>query len=308
MLSSVLNQITGILDKRFLLNSFFPSFIFSGLLLVIFFVGQGNLGETVLVWNQQGSILQALEVTGFICWATFLSSVLASQLNTILRFYEGYWSFPLSLFKKCGRARYKRNLEIFEGKLDKNEKTDDSYYEEIYLFYPPRKRPHEIMPTRLGNILKNAEFYPNLRYGIDAVLIWPRLYYLFPEKFIQSIGEARSALDFMLVISFLSGMFALISGVYLYIVKAYWWLFLACFWGGLLVSWLGYRGAIGNAILYAEQIKVAYDLYRNDLLKQMRLELPNNPEEEQKQWDKLDKFFYRNDPTAIQSYTDPTQK
>ena len=306
MLSNVLSQITCMLDRRFLLNAFFPSLVFWGLLRVVFLIGQGNQIETVTAWNQQDSTLKILQLIGFISWATFFAGVLASQLTTILRFYEGYWNIPLRWFKAIGESRYRTKLKGFDDRLERDK--NDPCYEEVYLYYPSQKRFHEVMPTRLGNILKSAELYPYLRYKIDAVNIWPRLYNLFPERFILSIGEARSALDFMLVLSFLSGIFALGSGGYLWIVGASWWLFLVCFWGGTLVSWLAYRGALGSAILYAEQIKVAFDLYRNELLKQMRLKLPSNLEEEIDQWNKLDKFLYRNDLTALQSYTDPPEE
>jgi hypothetical protein len=164
------------------------------------------------------------------------------------------------------------------------------------------------MPTRLGNMLKNAELYPKDRYKIDAVLIWPRLYNLFPERFVQTIAGARSALDFMLVLSALGGAFALLSGCYLLIVGATWWLFLICFWGGLLFAWLAYQGALGSALLYAQQIKIGFDLYRNELLKQMRLPLPATPDEEETWWYEIGQFLYRNlrEKPALWAYTGAT--
>jgi hypothetical protein len=155
------------------------------------------------------------------------------------------------------------------------------------------------MPTRRGNILKNAELYPKDRYRIDAVLIWPRLYYLLPERFIQTFAEARGALDFMLVISSLSGAFALISAGYLLYVRGPMQLFFICNPGGLFIAWLAYKGAIDGALIYAQQIKVAFDLYRNDLLKQMNMPLPATPAEEKERCNEVVLFLYRNVPGLL---------
>ncbi len=115
------------------------------------------------------------------------------------------------------------------------------------------------------------------RYDIDAVLIWPRLYNLLPERIITSIADAHGDLDFMLVISSLMGVFAIFGTGSLLIIGAPIWLILVCLLGGLLVSWLAYKGSLGYAIIYAQQIKSTFDLYRNELLRQMHLPLPANP-------------------------------
>jgi hypothetical protein len=176
-------------------------------------------------------------------------------------------------------------------------------YEEIYLYYPLPTRSYEVMPTRLGNILKNAELYPDLRYGVNSVLVWPRLYQLLPNHYLQTIAEARGSLDFMLVIATLSGIFALASSLYLWIVKAKWWLFLLCLCGGMVVAFWAYLGALQNAFLYAQVIKAGFDLYRYKLLNQMRLPLPTSPSQEQQLWQQVNNFLYRGIPFSGLHYT-----
>jgi hypothetical protein len=290
MFSDVFTQVSSVLTRRFLLNTFFPSLIFWVLLLAVASAGRGdNLFEVAKSWNQQDPAFKTIQIIIFISWVTFFSSILASQLTAILRFYEGYWN--CSTLENIGKRWYKARHEEIDKKIDAE--PENPCYQEIYLHYPPRKQREQVMPTRLGNILKNAELYPKQRYKIDAVLIWPRLYHLFPDRFIQAIAEAKSSLEFMLVLSSLSGLFALLSGIYTLIVGAVWWLFLLCLWGGLLIAWLAYQGAKDGAILYAHQVKTAFDLYRNDLLKQMRLPLPKTVKDEQEEWDALSKFLYR---------------
>lgn len=289
MFSNVLQQATGLLERRFLLNAFFPSLIFWGLLIVVCFAGPSDLTSTAKSFREQEVTGQVFEIIIFIVWVTLFSNVMASQVNNILRFYEGYWNFPFSqFFHSKGQGSHQAQLQKVKSQLS----SDPAAYEKIYLGYPWKST--EVMPTRLGNILKNAELYPKDRYKIDAVLIWPRLYNLLPEHFVQTIAEARSGLDFMLTISSLAGLFALLAGGYLLLVGAAWWLFLLCFWGGMTISYLAYKSALSNALLYAQQIKAAFDLYRKELFKQMNLVLPTTLDGEKKQWEELKRFLYQN--------------
>jgi hypothetical protein len=390
MFNDVIKEVTGLLERRFLLNAFFPSLIFWGLLIIVAFAGTGwDLSRIVQIWNQQDITFKTIQIVGFLSWVMFFSGILNSQSNAIVRFYEGYCNFPLLSYLISGLARvgkqwHQTQLEALDGKqqmqvlaqrmkkvnqnrqqfeadlnsvntqqhsspsglqpseidwifnqLDKlfkkiqrillekkcqqqrkkleklnqqvpqlqaKQRTLD---ESIYLFYPQPSDARKVMPTRLGNILKNSELYSFYQYHIDAVLIWPRLYNLLPERFLQTIAQAKSSLDFDLVISALSGVFGLLSGGYLLIVKAPGWFFLLCFWGGLLVAYFAYESALSSALLYAQQIKAAYDLYRNELLKQMRLPLPKTHLEELKQWEAVCQFLYIGDNPPSRQYQDP---
>ncbi len=299
MFSEVLKEVTGALDRRFLMTVFFPSLIFWGLLIVLMVSMQENLFQAAQKWDKQEPFFKTLQIIGFIAWVTFFANMVSSQLPAILRFYEGYWNFPLGrYFQTQGKNRHRKHLEKI--------KNDSSRYEEIYFSYPLPTQPEHVMPTRLGNILKNAELYPKDRYRIDAVLIWPRLYHLLPERFIQTLAEARSALDFMLVISSLSGAFVLVGGGYLLYIKAPVRIIIFCILGGLFIAWMAYKGTISSGLLYAQQIKVAFDLYRNELIKQMHLPLPANPDEEKKRWHEIVLFLLRNvrEKPELWTYTD----
>src|SRR5260370_7047529 len=102
------------------------------------------------------------------CW-----SVLSRKVGSVLWFYEGYWGFPgAKLLIKFGKNFHWTTLRRLAQR-----KNDQEAYWEIYHFYPmPEYGVEKVMPTRLGNILKNAELYPHERYNIDSVLVWPRLY------------------------------------------------------------------------------------------------------------------------------------
>ncbi len=373
MFNDVLKEVTGLLERRFLLNAFFPSLIFWGLLIIVALAGTGwDLSRIAQIWNQQDITFKTIQIVGFLSWVIFFSGILNSQLNAIVRFYEGYCNFPLlsylfSGLAWVGKQWHQSQLEALDGKrqmqelaqqmkkidqqrkkIDQNiifafrlfvqgyklaslllqDRLQKKYQQQkklaqlkkqkkqlgdkkgtldgsIYLFYPKPSDARKVMPTRLGNILKNSELYPYYHYHIDAVLIWPRLYNLLPERFLQTIAQAKSSLDFDLVISALSGIFGLLSGGYLLIVKAPGWLFLLCFWGGLLVAHLAYESALSSALLYAQQIKAAFDLYRNELVKQMRVPLPKTHLQELEQWETVCRFLYISNNSPSRQYQDP---
>ena len=294
MFSAGLKVVTNTLDSRYLVNIFLPSLIFWSLLLFVAVSTHPEVSDALNAWINQTLEAKILQSVSFFSGVLFFSGLASARLNSILRMYEGYWNFLLSRYlKRLGERWHQSRL----CKLYEKSQLDIAAYEEIYLRYPmPSHIREEVMPTSPGNILKNSELYPNDRYNIDAVLIWPRLYNLFPQRFAQTIADARSGLDFMLMVSSLNGAFALISGGYLLVVSADWWLFPVCFGGGLLVAWLAYRSALGAAVLYAQLIKAAFDLYRNQLLTHMRLRLPHTWIEERATWGQVNQFLYRGIP------------
>src|SRR5437660_2707708 len=67
---------------------------------------------------------------------------------------------------------------------------------DLLLYYPPERQ--DIMPMQLGNVLKAAELYPLKRYGLDAVLLWPRLEEVFPERFHDAFRDLEAGLFSMI--------------------------------------------------------------------------------------------------------------
>jgi hypothetical protein len=281
--SSVVATVTGVLDRRFLRNSFALSLAFIVLGGGVALGGRGRLGAVVTAWQSWPGPTQLLVVVSLIAAVWIVAAIVQSQTRAITQAYEGYWSGPLVRLRRYGEDRHTQRL----GELRAQGRVA-----EIYPRYPLSRK--QVRATRLGNILRASELYPYDRYGLDAALVWPRLYPLLPDAAITGIAQAREALEFLLVLSFLATAFGALSGIYLLVVTAPVWLFLVCFWGGLAVAILAYRSSLSAALLYAEVLRSTFDLYRLTVLTAMRLPAPGNANEERLRWTEVNRLILRN--------------
>jgi hypothetical protein len=135
-----------------------------------------------------------------------------------------------------------------------------------------------VLPTRLGNVIRSFEYYPDREYGMDAVTLWPRLIAKIDKEYAALVDDAKTSFDFMLNGSALSAALALLV------------LLAGLLYGAplasraALISWLAeiliftvlsfilYFQSISRAANWGEMVKGAFDLYRNDLLKLLGFE------------------------------------
>ena len=260
MFTNVLNEVTGRLDSRFMLTLFFPSLLFWGGLTAVFAADKG-LAMLLTQWRAQDIGVQLMQIIIALAWVTFFAYLLSNQIVWLTKQFEGYWEWMPLIGKRLMETRRKHYQRVLAG-ID-----PEADFERIYYAFPFPNEPEEVMPTRLGNIMKNSERYSYQRYDMDAVLLWPRLYAVLPESFMKTLDGAKASLDFMLIVSCLSALFAFIAGIYLLAVQSVWWLFLLCFLGGLVVARLAYKSALEAAITYGQLIKSAFDLYKGELRK-----------------------------------------
>lgn len=286
MFSTVLKEVSGYFDRRFMISLFFPS-LFFWLGLIAIYYSNSDITNLLSDWSGQGILQQAIQIVVGTAWIVFFASFLDSQLLWIFRQFEGYWNWPIAWLRR-------RRTSYYQEKLER-----ETSYQNIYYGYAmsPQEPDYKkyVMPTRLGNILRNAELYPYLRYNMDAVLLWPRLYPVLPESFAKTFDATKASLDFVVIVSALSILFAFTAGGLVLAINGPIWLFLLCFLGGFLLAWLAYRSALGTAVAYGQLIKSAFDLYKANLLKQMGYKAPSSQAQEQKAWKNLRQMIYQND-------------
>lgn len=294
MLGALLKDTSGVTDRRFFINALLPCVLFCGLALLVVLGAEHDLGNMTATWHNSPAGVKALQAMAFLATASLLACGLASQRTTILRWFEGYWTTAIGR----GPARIGRRHHCYRHfRLGEQvDEGDTVAYETVYLWYPPLTQPGQVMPTRLGNVLKSAELYPYTRYSIDAVLTWPRLYHHLPERFLSTFSSAKADLDLMLGLCALAALFGAGAATYLAVVGGPVWMFLACLWGSAAVAHLTYRSALSNAVIYGHQVRIAFDLYRDELRQHLGDRPPRDEADERDYWLRLCLLWYRGIP------------
>lgn len=151
-----------------------------------------------------------------------------------------------------------------------------------------------ILPTKLGNIIRSFEYYPDREYGMDAIVTWPLLIAKIDPAYASTIDEAKTSFDFMINLSFLSGVSLFIQIVAgLVYGKPFasaedlssWLLHLAI---TAFLVWFFYHLSFSRAAAWGGTIKGAFDLYRLELLTQLGFEVkPETRKEEWAMWDNI---------------------
>lgn len=273
----------------------------------------GFLSWTIHIgWHNMVSNIKHLDES--LWWVVLVGGlllVLASSLVVqmivlpVLRLLEGYfplWLMPLHQFlveqertrikplheryKELGGKQYQvtTDKQVVHMPLSREEQEEFVYLEQQLQQVP--SDPNDIMPTRLGNILRAAERHSLKRYGLDAIVCWQRLWLVMPDTARKEIGTARTNLD--------TTIRAFIWGALL-VVWAWWggWLIPISIALATVVMWGSYKQALQVANIYGDLIESAFDLYRMDLYDALNLPRPANSDEEIASGKRLTQYLYR---------------
>lgn len=174
-----------------------------------------------------------------------------------------------------------------------------------------------LLPTRLGNILRASEQYPVERYRLEGITFWPRLFHVMPSHFIRNLEEKNNHLVFLLnsslliyaiaVISLSSGLMGLACRVSLpqnlslvtkicgLFARGYKWIspheYLIIATILIFVAYWIYRIGVNAAEDFGQFIRTGFDLYRFNLLKEMHQKLPEDLADEKSIWGVLTEYL-----------------
>jgi hypothetical protein len=289
---------------RFFRTGYLPTYAAAIFLLVLVWGGAPgrtvNFGRAWQTANHLGAV-QALLLTLAVTLATILLQPL--QLS-IVRVLEG--EFPRWLGADLARKaqlRRKRSLtEAIQAQVDKAVDMRDSrpvIAAEVSENQPDSRTAdrdvgllrliqeagaastrvrsrfpfldHSVRPTALGNALAAMEDSAGAPYGLDAAVIWPRLYPVLGEQVRAIVDDLRDGMDAAARLAATNAATA-VAALGLLVWHSGWRALLALV--PLAIAILAYTGAIRAATSFGMAVQVAFDLHRFDLLQALRLPLP----------------------------------
>ncbi len=319
MLESVWKSLSEASGKRWVVSSLMPAFLFwiiYGLTYILWW----GLPQTLAWWNNETDVVRALilvVVPILIILTAFALDVLGLSL---LQWAEGYWDgIPM-----VGKPLRKIITQVHIGHTAKlRARRTALFWKEYARDYPPISFPevwtgreppdpispeeipellildkelHDIpshgtdLPTRLGNLLRSAEQHP-LRYGLDPVVVFPRLYFLLPNTIQSELDDARSHLDACVRSIFLAIVFTIVWGLMATIFPSSVTIVAAVI--GALGVWNSQNITLRAASIYGELLRTVFDLYRFDLYEALHLPVPENSNTEAEAGKNLTAFLWR---------------
>lgn len=235
------------------------------------------------------------------------SGVVVQRLTPpCLRILEGYWWPVLDPVRERLARRRRRKASGDETAAQRlapyvfgeEPATAAQLLKFARLEHRRRLRPEEadrFMPTRIGNILRAAELRPTRKYGLDAIVVWPRLWLTLSDSTRQELIAARSGLDGAVAASIWGVLFCAFSAWTLW-----------CIHVGLGVAVAAVVGWIpARAEVFGDILEAAYDMNRNALYQQLRWPLPKDPYSERAHGERLTRYLLRGPDEHDPSFTPP---
>jgi hypothetical protein len=246
-----------------------PAFAFwgGGLLAWAFRYGWGPLAAW---WAARSVPEQVALLVGGLLLVAFSAGVMEWAQDGVLRLAEGYWPPPFGglrfalarCWEKKARQMEARWQELAgrclgdPERLPPRERARYAQLDRFRLRLPTD--PARMMPTLVGNLLRAAEEYPWVRYGLEAGICWPRLWLLLPKEVREEIAAARGRLNEAT---------RLLAWGILFVVWTGW-----AWWAapvGLAVAVLAWQGMVVAALVYGDLVRAAFDLYHPALYEKM---------------------------------------
>lgn len=219
MYSKFLEGMTGKVSEQWVTNLLTPAFAFwlGGLAACIYRFGWVPLKTWALQQPQPFQV--GLLIVGLLVIVT--SATAAQKFDRpMLRCLEGYWPRWMRPLRRRLIQRHvnqwQQNNERrnkLHGKLHQKGESAlsaeelNEYAQLDWLVMHSPAQPNQFMPTRLGNLLRASEYRSKERYGLDALVYWPRLWLLLADSTRKELQEARAALNTAVRIGFWSLLF-----------------------------------------------------------------------------------------------------
>ena len=145
--------------------------------------------------------------------------------------------------------------------------------------------PCTVMPTRLGNVLKQSQKYAKLRFGIDLDSSWDSLLSVVPDNMREVHALRRTQMDLWISVVVLSGVFTVATWAIQILSDLTWQRAFTVTLICIVVGLGSYRAAVAAAETFADHTIAVVQLGRVPLAEALGMELPPTIEGEKQLWD-----------------------
>lgn len=291
MLYKFLDSIVAQFTKLWDLNSFYLASLFWAVGLISWISNSTSNFKNLFYFLDAIQLSQAIFLMLIVLILVGASANFINSIRSyILRILEGFWP---KMFDSVRNILINRQIEIrkkkrlrwhelstkfhyFEGLKDPLLNKDEikEYREYLRLDDDLNNYPlnyNNYLPTNIGNRLKAAEEYPRIRYGLDTMIVWPRLWLLLPDQTQKELTAIRLLMDKRAV---------LISWFILINIWSIWsiWILLI----GVVGTIFSYRGLVLAIKAYSDLLRATFDIYRFNLYESLHFGFPTYPKDEKK--------------------------
>jgi hypothetical protein len=286
--ASALSALSGRLDSKFLTAYWLPAFVavLGGLGILAVLVGPEQMDAWVY---ELDSVEQTIGALILLLLMTMLAFVLRALSRPITVFFAGD-ALPLSMAEWSTRGQLRVRNKVAQRlgvTIGRTESISSARQQVQWLARSFPLDDTQMQPTLFGNVLAAASEHPWLAYAMAGGVWWPRLSPLLPSEFQDILAGAQAPMMGLLNLSVVFTALALGGAAVLGFVGANWPLAAVVLAVGLLLSWLCYRAGVSQAAELGTNLRVAFDLYRYDILSQLGLEHPADLTAERALWQRL---------------------
>lgn len=310
MLAKFSEGLEGKLAEQWIATVLSPAFGFwaGGLVAIVYDRGWAELATWFI---QQRQPLQIGILVVALVGVAASAQIINRFDHALIRVLEGYWPRWLNPLRRRlvtrQTERYRQADERFQeldtklaAALAAKVPPDPAVYEEYCMLDWSLRRmpakPEQTMPTGLGNRLRATERISIDKYGLDAVICWPRLWLVLPVETRNEVSAAREALDAAARLWLWGALFIL------WTIWAWW-----AAPVGIVVVLLAHRWMLNAADIHGDIVEAAFDVHRFKLYEALRWPVPKNPAAEGETGKALTRYLWRGSDEPKPEFTIPVK-